>query len=126
MSTVDLSWLLGGKSFTVPCTLAWNGYGVKTTALANTGANAFALLDTKCTLQISKFLNTPLEVLEQPIPVKGYNGNLGKPIMSMLQIYLQVDRCWQYNVLFLITDLGHHNVILGWKWLAYLDLWLDV
>jgi hypothetical protein len=27
---------------------------------------------------------------------------------------------------FLVTDLGHHDVILGRKWLAYLDLWLDV
>jgi hypothetical protein len=27
---------------------------------------------------------------------------------------------------FLVTDLGNHNVILGCKWLAYLNLWLDV
>jgi hypothetical protein len=31
-----------------------------------------------------------------------------------------------YNVPFLVTDLGHHNAILGRKWLACLDLWLDV
>ena len=44
----------------------------------------------------------------------------------MLQINLEVDGQQQYNVPFLITDLGHHDVILGRKWLAYLDLWLDV
>jgi hypothetical protein len=27
---------------------------------------------------------------------------------------------------FLITDLGNYDIILGRKWLAYLDLWLDV
>ena len=27
---------------------------------------------------------------------------------------------------FLVTDLGHYNVILRRKWLSYLDLWLDV
>src|SRR5277367_4432906 len=31
-----------------------------------------------------------------------------------------------YNVPFLVTDLGHHDAILGCKWLACLDLWLDV
>ena len=126
MSEVDLSRLIGGKSFTIPCILSRNGYRVKTTALADSGANAFTLLDAKCAQKISKFLNTPFKKLERPIPVKGYNGQTGKPITSILQIYLSVDGQRQYNVPFLITDLGHHDVILGRKWLAYLDLWLDV
>src|SRR5213078_2182170 len=61
MSEVDLSWLMGGKSFTIHCTLLCNGYGVNTTALADTGANAFALLDAKCAMKLSEFLNSPLE-----------------------------------------------------------------
>ena len=126
MSEVDLSRLLGGKSFTTLCTLFRNGYGVITNALADSGANAFALLDTKCAEKTSEFLNTPLETLERPVPVKGYNGKPGKPIMSILRLHLRVDGRRQYNVPFLVTDLGHHDVILGRKWLAYLDLWLDV
>ena len=35
-----MSRLMGGKSFTTPCILSRNGHGVKTTALADTGANA--------------------------------------------------------------------------------------
>jgi hypothetical protein len=111
MSEVDLSRLIGGKSFTIPCILSRNGYGVKTTALADSGANAFTLLDAKCAQKISKFLNTPFEKLERPIPVKGYNGQTGKPITSILQIHLSVDGRRQYNVPFLITDLGHYDVI---------------
>src|SRR5271156_2912510 len=84
MSQVDLSRLMGGKSFTVPCTLSRNGCGVTTTALANTRANAFALLDTKCAKKVSEFLNTPLETLERPIPIKGYNRQIGKPITLAL------------------------------------------
>jgi predicted aspartyl protease len=126
MTEVDLSRLLGGKSFTIPCTLYRNGYGVNTTALADTGANAFTLLDTKCAKKISEFLNTPIEALEGPVPVRGYNGQMGNAITSILRINLRVNRRRQYNVPFLITDLGHHDVILGRKWLAYLDLWLDV
>ena len=84
MSEVDLSQLLGGKSFTVLCTLFRNGYRVTTTALANFGANAFALLNTNCVKDISKFLNTPMETLEKPILVKGYDGQMGTPITSIL------------------------------------------
>ena len=54
-------------------TLLYNGCRVNTTTLANSRANAFALLNTKYTKKISKFLNTPLETLERPILVKGYN-----------------------------------------------------
>ena len=68
MSEVDLSRLLGSKSFTILCTLSRNGCGVVTNALADSGANAFALLDTKCAKKTSQFLNTPLETLERPVP----------------------------------------------------------
>jgi hypothetical protein len=122
MSEVDLSRLLGRKSFTVPCTLSRNGCGVNTTALANSGANAFALLDTKCAEKLSEFLNTPLETLEKPVPVKGYNGQMGQPITQLLRTHLRVNGRRQYNVPFLVTDLGHYDVILGRKWLSYLDL----
>src|SRR5436190_22574242 len=86
----------------------------------------FALLDTKCATKLSEFLNSPLETLETPIPVKGYNGNIGTPITSLLWAHLRVDGWRQYNVPFLITDLGNHDLILGQKWLSFLDLWLDV
>jgi hypothetical protein len=75
---------MGGKSFTISCTLSRNGYGIKTIALANSRANAFALLDTKCAKKMLEYLNTPLEPLEKPILVKGYNGRARKPITSIL------------------------------------------
>src|SRR2546423_974435 len=60
MSEVNLSRLMGGKSFVVHCTLSRNGYGVNTTVLADTRANAFALVDTKCATKLSEFLNVPV------------------------------------------------------------------
>ena len=126
MLDIDLSWLMGGKSFTILCTLSRNGCRVNTTALADSGANAFALLDTKCAGKVSEFLNTPIETLEKPIPVKGYNGRVGKPITSMLRLHLRVNGRRQYNTPFLIIDLGNHDIILGRKWLSYLNLLLDV
>jgi hypothetical protein len=84
MLEVDLSQLLGGKSFTVTCTLFRNGYRVTTTALANSRANAFALLNTNYAKKISEFVNTPIEMLDNLILVKGYNRQLGTPITSIL------------------------------------------
>jgi hypothetical protein len=84
MLEVNLSWLLSRKSFTVLYTLSRNGCRVKTTALANSRANAFALLNTNCARKISEFLNASLEALERPVPVKGYNRQAGKPITLIL------------------------------------------
>jgi hypothetical protein len=66
------------------CTLFRNGYRVTTTALANSRANAFTPLNIKCVKKITKFLNTPIETLEKPILVKGYNRQIGIPITSIL------------------------------------------
>ena len=92
MLEVDLSRLMGGKSFVIPCTLSRNGYRVKTTALADTRANAFALINAKCAKKLSEFLNTLPERLERPIPIKGYDGRFGNPITSILRIHLHIDR----------------------------------
>jgi hypothetical protein len=84
MLEVNLSWLLSRKGFIILCTLYRNKCKVNTTALANTRANAFALLNTRCTRKISEFLNTLLETLKRPVPVKGYNGQAGRLITLIL------------------------------------------
>ena len=88
MLKVDLSQLLGKKSFTILYTLSCNRYKVNTTALANSKTNAFALLNTKYTKKISEFLNTLVEMLKKLVLVKGYNKQIRKLITLILQIYL--------------------------------------
>ena len=88
MLEVNLSWLIGRKSFTISCTLSCNRCRVNTTTLTNSRANAFTLLNTKYAKKISEFLNTLIEVLERPVPIKGYNRQMGNPITSILQTYL--------------------------------------
>ena len=46
--------------------------------------------------------------------------------MTILRIHLHVNRQRQYNIPFLITDLGSHNIILERKQLAYLGLQLNI
>ncbi len=88
MSEVDLSQLMGGKSFVIYYTLSRNRYRVETTTLADTGVNVFTLVDTKCAAKLTEFLNAPIELLLKPVPVKGYNGYKGNLITSILHTHL--------------------------------------
>ena len=126
MSHINLGRLVGGKSCTIPCTLFHNKYQVLTFALADSGANAFALINTKYAIKLADFLNTPLEELPKLIFIYRYNGQVGQPITSILQIHLRVNGRRQYNTPLLIIDFRNHNIILKRKWLAYLGLQLDI
>ncbi len=79
---------MGSKSFVIHCILSHNRYRVETTALANTGVNAFALVDTKCVAKLVEFLNVPIEPLPKPVLVKDYNGYRGNSITSILYTHL--------------------------------------
>jgi len=71
---IDLSQLMGGRHFTIPCTISRNGYGIDLHALADTGANGFAFIDTACAIDTAKFLNLEATPLKEPIAVKGFDG----------------------------------------------------
>ena len=115
MSHINLGWLVSRRSCTIPCTLFRNRYQVLTSALADLGVNALALINTQYAVKLADFLNAPIKELPKPIPIRGYSGRIGPPITTILRIYLRVDGRRQYNVPFLITDLGSYNIILGRK-----------
>ena len=58
---------MGGKHFIVPYTVSWNGYGVNTTALINTGINGFAFINTAYANNVAEFLNIKATKLKKPI-----------------------------------------------------------
>ena len=57
LQEIDLSRLMGGNHFTVPCTISYNGFRVDSYALADTRANGFAFIDTACAIDVAKFLD---------------------------------------------------------------------
>jgi len=67
MSNIDLSQLVGGKSYFILYTIFRNRFQVFSSALANIRANAFALIDTKCARKLSEYLATPFKKLPRPI-----------------------------------------------------------
>ena len=88
MLKVNLSQLLGKKSFTILYILSCNKCKVNTTALANSKTNAFALLNTKYVKKIFEFLNTFVKTLKKLVLIKRYNKQIRKLITLILQIYL--------------------------------------
>jgi predicted aspartyl protease len=115
---------MGGRHFTVPCTLSKNGYGITLSALVDSGANGFAFMDTACANDISTFLNLKPQPLIQSIIPKGFDGQPGKAVTHILTLHLSLDGQRQEDIPFIILDLGNHNVILGLKWMAYFNIWL--
>jgi len=65
---------MGGKHFTILCTISHNRYGIDLHALANTRANGFAFINTACAINTAKFLNIKATRLKKPIKVKGFDG----------------------------------------------------
>ena len=57
MLYINLSWLINKKSCTIPYTLFCNKYEVLTSTLANSGVNAFALINIKYAAKLADFLN---------------------------------------------------------------------
>jgi len=118
--------LIGGKHFTVPCTLAYNGYGVQTSALVDSGANGLVFIDTRCAADLAKFLNVALTPLPTPCSVKGFDGKPGRSATHAIILNLGIDGHRQQKIPMLILDLGNHDLILGRRWLSHFDIWLDV
>jgi hypothetical protein len=112
---IDLSQLMGGRHFTIPCTISHNGYGIDLYALADTGANGFAFIDTACAIDTAKFLNIKATELKEPIAVKGFDGKQGYAVTYFLTLHLSIDGQRQTNIPFCILDLGNHDIILGLK-----------
>ena len=118
---------MGGKAFTVPCSLVRNGtYVDRISALPDSGANGFAFLNTQCAKDIIRFLGCKATQLPQPIVAKGYDGVRGQSITHYLSVDLLLDGRRLVEIPFLILDLANHDIILGANQMAYFDIQPDL
>jgi predicted aspartyl protease len=122
---IDLSQLLGGRQFTVSCNLVFNGYGFKTSALADTGANGYVLISTKFAQRLSRFFPLPIYTLPTPIAVRGFDGQSHQSANQYIVLHLHVDGRKQYNVPMVLLDTGHQDLILGRTWFDQLNVQLN-
>jgi hypothetical protein len=84
--------LIGGKHFTVPCTISYNGFGIDLHAFINTRANGFAFINTTYTINIAKFLNIKATQLKEPIVVKGFNSKHKHVVTYILSLHLSINK----------------------------------
>ena len=117
---------MGGKGFTVPCRISRNGYSIELTALADSGANDSIFLNTPRAIEAGKFFNTTVIRLKKPLPTSGFDGKNSQAITHAIILHLLIDGRRHLDVPMLIADLGHHDVIIGRKWLSQHDIWLNV
>jgi RNase H-like domain found in reverse transcriptase/Reverse transcriptase (RNA-dependent DNA polymerase)/Integrase zinc binding domain len=117
---------MGGSPLTVPCTLIKNGIGIDIDILADTGANGFAFIDTTLANQLCEGLGLKLTPLVRTIRAKGYDGRNGQAASHYLNIHLIVEGRRQYNIPFIVLNLGAHEVILGRMWFEYFRVNPDV
>ena len=106
--------------------IAHNGISIPLTTLADTGANGYLFIHTKRATELTKFFGIPTHQLKTEIGTKGYDGQARASITHVMRCHLLTGgRCF-LNQLFLITDLGQHDLIIGRKWFDHHDVWLDV
>jgi hypothetical protein len=126
MEEVDLSRLIGGNAFTLPCTISKNGYGVKSFSLIDTGANGYAFIDSRFIGKVSERLpDVKLEPLPIPCGVRGFDGKQGTPITHFVRLTLDIDGRHLTRIPFLVVGLGEHDMILGRKWASHRGLLID-
>ena len=117
--------MIGGRAFTVPSQIAFNGYSIQTDSLADSGANGSIFIDTQLAIEAAKFFGIHVERLPTPCGTKGFDGSEGNPITHVIFMHLWLDGRRFLDVPMLIADLGQHNMIIGRIWLADQDIWLD-
>jgi predicted aspartyl protease len=122
---IDLSQLLGGKQFTVSCKLVFNGYGFKTSALADTGANGYVLINTKYAQRLARWFPLTIHTLPTPIPVRGFDGQSHQAANRYVVLHLHIDGRKQYNVPMVLLDTGYQDLILGRRWFDQLNVQLN-
>ena len=69
MEKINLSRLIGGSAFNVPCTLVKNRYTFNTAALCDTGANTFLLIDKALAALLIKHCEIIVYNFDCPIPI---------------------------------------------------------
>lgn len=106
--------------------IAYNGISISMTILAEIGANGYLFIDTQRAIEMAKFFGISTKRLSKSIGTKGYNGQPGTAITHTITCHLLIDGRRFLNQPLLVTPLGQHDLIIGRRWFAKHDVWLDV
>ncbi|EKD12347.1 hypothetical protein MBM_09522 [Drepanopeziza brunnea f. sp. 'multigermtubi' MB_m1] len=92
MRYFDLTKLLGGKTMTIFVTLIKNGFSYKVSALLDSRANGYALIDLALLKSLSFFLKLLIQPFSALFLIKSYNGARRAIILYFALLNLTVDK----------------------------------
>ena len=111
-SMVDLCQFMGGTGFRVPTSISKNQIALRTTALANTGANGNVFCNTMKACEAIKLCGTKIRRLDKLIPVIDYTGRPSKVITHGIKLNLILDGVMYPDTFILITDCRSHDLLI--------------
>ena len=116
---LDLRQLLGREedSFSIKTLVTHQGMAVEANTLIDTGANAFACIDSDLANKLSNCFRIPMERIAGNYGVTGFSGEGTTPLTHAIFLDLVVDGRKLPRTPFLILKLGRHDMILGQLWL---------
>lgn len=123
---MDLEKLLGGNPFTVSSALSYNGFAVTVATLIDTGANGQVFIDTNLAIDLAKAFGRKVYKLPFTCGTRTFDGKAGPQLTHVILLHLWLDGRRFLNTPMILADLGQHQLIIGRKWLAERDVWLDV
>ncbi|KAK3937555.1 hypothetical protein QBC46DRAFT_267260, partial [Diplogelasinospora grovesii] len=121
-----LSKCVGGRQFTIPSTIAFNGLSLTTSdTLVDTGANGYLFVNRQFADRIKRHL--PVTVYDNlpKVPVGGYTGRMDQQIKEAITAHLRVQGRLMLNQTMVVLDMKH-DIILGRTFLEDHDILVDV
>ena len=126
---ISASSLLGNlftdEALVVACSLGRMNE-IKTTFLLDTGATSIAFIDLEMMRHVCDVLQIFFIQLAKLKLIKGFDSKPAPPITHAIYPTLTVQSYTKSLVLFLITKLGQHLLILGKPWMQKHDVILDM
>ncbi|RKF62554.1 hypothetical protein GcC1_146011, partial [Golovinomyces cichoracearum] len=100
------------------CKLSRNRLFISTDAHVDGGANLFGAIRTLTACKIAKAFGITFVKLPVPFHPTGYDGRPGLPITHAILLTLSLQER-RINFPFLVTDLGHNDILIGKKFLQH-------
>jgi hypothetical protein len=116
---------MGGAGFRVPSRISKNQIALKTSALADTGANGFIFCNTQKALEAIQHCGAKTTKLSSPIKVTDYSGRPGNDITHGITLNLELDGVMYPKTFALITNYSKHDLLIRYHFFAQHGILLD-
>ena len=119
---IDVSRLLGGHSFEVPCRVSRYGTAIIPRLLWTLEQTVFFFINSSFLSKIRSFISLEVIPLRRPLLAAGYDSKSTMAITDITLFIFTVDKRRFVNTPALILPLRHHKTITGGEWLSVFNI----